>query len=118
MVLHRLILSFTSLRSFFLRDQRYLLKVLGKEKEIQAARGCSLIFGFSNLAMTTHQNFMCSLQSHLEFTKSNYLSDYLFTYPNMLLSLQIRHDHISYCYTCLKTDTHYNQSLQQLVHFT
>jgi len=44
---------------------------------------------------------MCSLQSHLEFTKSNYLSYYPFTHPNMLISLQIRHDQISYCYPCL-----------------
>lgn len=86
-----------------------------KTKKHKQPEAWSLIFGFSNLAETAHPNFMCSFQSHMEFTKSNYLSNYPFTYPNMLFSLQIWRDQISYCYTCLERDIHYIQSLHQLV---
>jgi hypothetical protein len=58
-----------------------------KEEKYKQPELWSLIFGSSNLPVTTHQNFMCSLQSHLEFSKSNYLSYYPFAYSNMF-SLQ------------------------------
>lgn len=61
----------------------------------------SLIFDSSSLAVTTHQNVMCRLQSHLESNKSNYLSYYPLPTLTYCYSAN-RCDWISYCHILWK----------------